>query len=193
MNNENLEFHPLTPDRWDHFEDLFGERGAYGGCWCMWWRKTRRQFEQDGNEGNRADMRSLVEQGLVPGMLAYKRERAIGWCSIAPREQFGSLERSPVLRRLDDEPVWSLVCLFVEDEFRREGVAEALVAAALEYAIDQGAEIVEAYPTTSGSADLPPVTSYMGFAPLFERLGFEVCAQPSQSKLVMRFSARKKL
>jgi GNAT superfamily N-acetyltransferase len=191
MINENLDFHPLTLGRWDDFVDLFGERGAYGGCWCMWWRKTRKQFEQDGSEGNRAAMRSLVEQGVVPGILAYKGDGAIGWCSIAPREQYGSLERSPVLRRLDDEPVWSLVCLFVDDDYRREGVAQALVSAALEYAIDQGAEIVEAYPTTSGSADLPPVTSYMGFTPLFERLGFEICARPSRSKLVMRFSTRK--
>jgi hypothetical protein len=40
-----MEIHPLTPDRWDDFEELFGSRGAYGGCWCMWWRTTRKEFE----------------------------------------------------------------------------------------------------------------------------------------------------
>jgi GNAT superfamily N-acetyltransferase len=186
--NGDLGFKPLTRDRWMEFEQLFGERGAYGGCWCMWWRKTRRQFEQDKGDGNRKDLRSLVGAGTVPGILAYKGDRAVGWCSIAPREQYGSLERSPVLKRLDDEPVWSLVCLFVDGDFRHQGVAGALVSAAVEYARENGARIVEAYPAAASSNDLPPATSYMGFRQLFERSGFEVCAQPSKSKLIMRCS-----
>jgi len=32
---------PLTPDLWPAFEDLFGENGAVGGCWCMYWRIGR--------------------------------------------------------------------------------------------------------------------------------------------------------
>jgi GNAT superfamily N-acetyltransferase len=185
---QELRFHPLTPERWEDLVELFGEHGAYGGCWCMWWRKTRRQFEEDQGDGNRKHLRSIVESGVIPGILVYRDNRAVGWCSIAPRDHYGSLERSPVLKRIDDQPVWSLVCLFVAKEFLREGVAERLVKAALEYAGQSGATIVEAYPTISSGKDLPPVSSYMGVPRLFERVGFEVCAQPSKSKLLMRYT-----
>ena len=40
-----FEVHPLSPERWPDFETLCGVHGACGGCWCMWWRSTRREFE----------------------------------------------------------------------------------------------------------------------------------------------------
>lgn len=182
----DLEFRPLTPDRWSDFETLFGERGAYGGCWCMWWRCTRREFEQQQGEGNRLAMKALVDSGVVPGILAYRAGQAIGWCSIAPREQFGALERSPVLKRLDDRPVWSLVCLFVHKGFRSRGVAQALVHGAVAHARSQGATVVEAYPTLPKKDLLPPVSSFMGVPSLYEQAGFVECARPSKSRAIMR-------
>jgi GNAT superfamily N-acetyltransferase len=182
----DLEFRPLTPDRWSDFETLFGERGAYGGCWCMWWRCTRREFEQQQGEGNRLAMKALVDSGVVPGILAYRPGQAIGWCSIAPREQFGALERSPVLKRLDDRPVWSLVCLFVHKGFRARGAARALVCGAVDHARSQGATVVEAYPRLPKQESLPPVSSFMGVPSLYEQAGFVECARPSKSRVIMR-------
>jgi GNAT superfamily N-acetyltransferase len=183
----DLGFQPLTSDRWTDFEALFGKRGAYGGCWCMWWRCTRREFEQQQGEGNRLAMKALVDSGVIPGILACHAGQAIGWCSIAPREQFGALERSPVLKRLDDQPVWSLVCLFVHREFRGRGVAQALIGGALHYAQSQGASVVEAYPTVPREDRLPPVSSFMGVPALFEQAGFVECARPSKSRAIMRY------
>src|SRR5690606_32344484 len=37
--------HPLTPERWPDFERLFGRAGGYGGCWCMWFRQTGKEYE----------------------------------------------------------------------------------------------------------------------------------------------------
>lgn len=180
------EFQPLTPDTWSGFQALFGERGAYGGCWCMWWRCTRREFEQQQGEGNRLAMKALVDSGVIPGILAYNAGQAIGWCSIAPREQFGTLQRSPVLKRLDDQPVWSLVCLFVHKDFRARGLARALVRGAVDHARSQGATIVEAYPTQPRKDRLPPISSFMGVPALFEQAGFVECARPSKSRVIMR-------
>ena len=81
----DLIFAPLTPERWDDFEDLFGPRGAIGGCWCMWWRMKRSEFERHQGNDNRMAMRAIVLSGEVPGILAYQKEKAIGWCSVAPR------------------------------------------------------------------------------------------------------------
>lgn len=188
VNREDLglTFHPLTPDRWDDLERLFGRSGAYGGCWCMWWRVTRKAFEENGNEGNRRAFRERVEAGPPPGILAYEEDVPVGWCAVAPREIHGSLERSPVLKRLDDRPVWSIVCLYVARSHRGRGMSEALIEAAVEHARAHGATLVEAYPTRPRGERLPDVSSFMGVPEVFARTGFQEAARPSEAKVVMR-------
>jgi GNAT superfamily N-acetyltransferase len=186
----SLEFHPLTPDRWEDFVRLFGRHGAYGGCWCMWWRETRAEFEKRQGEGNRRAMRKIVESGEVPGILAYAAGEPAGWISVAPREKFSALERSRVLKRLDDVPVWSIVCFFVGRVYRNRGIAVPLIRAAVEYAKKRGAKVVEAYPTLPIHDRLAPVSVYMGIPSIFERAGFVECARPSKRKAVMRIAMR---
>ena len=183
----SLEFHPLTPDRWSDFEQLFGPRGAYGGCWCMWWRTSRSQFEKQGNEGNRQAMKAIVELGQVPGIIAYLDGQPVGWCSVAPRETYASLNRSHVLKRLDDKPVWSIVCFYVAKAHRGQNLALELIRGSIDYVRGQGGEIVEAYPTQPVGGRLPPVSSFMGIPAVFEQAGFVECARPSKSKVVMRY------
>ena len=182
----SLNCHPLTPSRWPDFEALLGPHGAYGGCWCMWWRSTRREFEQRKGEGNRRAMQAIVASGEVPGILAYIQGRAAGWCSVAPRERFGALERSRVLGRLDGEPVWSIVCFYVARAYRGQGVAEALIGGALDHVRAEGGRIVEAYPTVPRGRQLPPVSSYLGVPAMFSRAGFVECARPSEARVIMR-------
>lgn len=182
-----LEIRPLTNETWEDFEELFGKNGAYAGCWCMWWRCTRREFEQNQGDGNRVALYSIVEKGMVPGILGYKDGQVLGWCSVAPREQYGALERSRILRRLDEEPVWSLVCLFVSNKYRDQGVGEALIRGALEYVKNQGGKVVEAYPYQPRAERLPPVSSFMGTPIMFERAGFVEVVRPSKSKRIMRY------
>lgn len=152
----------------------------------MWWRTTRREFEENGGPGNRKQMKSLVDAGEVPGILAYQRDNPIGWCSIAPRETYGALERSPVLRRVDDQPVWSLVCFYIHKAYRLQGLTGHLIEAAVMYAASQGAKIVEAYPLKSKIEPIPPVSIFMGLPRMFEQHDFKVVAEPSKHRLIMR-------
>jgi GNAT superfamily N-acetyltransferase len=177
---------PLTPEQWGDLEHLFGESGAYGGCWCMWWRITRREFEANGNQGNRKALRELVYRGVVPGVLAYHNEKPVAWCSVAPREQYGSLNRSPVLKRLDDREVWSIVCFFIDRDYRDRGLASSLLRKVIAYVREQGGSCIEAYPTAPRGKTLPDVSSFMGVPSLFEGAGFVEVSQPSESKRVMR-------
>ena len=59
----HLQFSPVTKKRWADFETLFGERGACGGCWCMLWRLTRKEFESQKGAGNREAMKAIIEAG----------------------------------------------------------------------------------------------------------------------------------
>jgi GNAT superfamily N-acetyltransferase len=182
----SLKFHRLTPGHWSDFEHLFGKSGAYGGCWCMWWRCKRSEFEKRGGTGNRRAMKRIVESGTVPGILAYVEGEPVAWCSVAPREDYPSLNRSSVLKRLDDTPVWSIVCFFVARGFRGRGIGLPLIKAAVDHARKHGARVIEAYPTVPRKGQLPPVSSFMGIPSVFARAGFVECARPSASKVVLR-------
>ena len=188
MTTTAIEVLPLTPERWEDFSDLFGTHGAYGGCWCMWWRTTRKQFELNGNRGNQQAMQDLVNAGSIPGILAYYDSVPIAWCSLAPREDYASLNRSRVLKPIDDQPVWSLVCFFVAKQYRGQGIARQVLSGAINYATNQGAKIIEAYPTVSKSGSLPPVSSFMGVPSLFTAAGFVEIARPSQARMIMRYT-----
>ena len=179
---------PLTSHQWGDFEELFGKHGAYGGCWCMWWRITRSQFEEQQGEGNRVAMKAIVDSGEIPGLLFYLAEKAVGWCSIAPRDNYASLNRSRILKKIDNSPVWSLVCFYVKKNYRGQGLLREMLQGAIEYGRKQGAKIIEAYPTIPKAEPLPPVSSYMGLPSLFERAGFVEVARPSKSKMIMRYT-----
>lgn len=184
---DDLTIRPLTPDIWSDFEKLFGPKGAYGGCWCMWWRLTRSEFEKGQGEGNRQAMKALVHSGIIPGLIAYRNNEPCGWCSVASREHFQRLERSRVLKRINDEPVWSMVCFFVHRKYRDHGLGEKLIRGAIEFVKSRGGHIIEAYPTPSRENKLPPVLSFMGIQKILERIGFKEVHRPSQSKIIMRY------
>ncbi len=182
-----MDIYPVTPDRWDDMQKLFGPNGAYSGCWCMWWRITRSQFDRNGNAGNRKAMKALIRSEVIPGILGYEAGEPVGWCSVAPREDFGSLNRSRVFKPIDDRPVWSIVCFFIHRDFRKQGVGAQLLEGAVQYAVDQGAKIVEAYPTKPRGKRLDPASSFMGIPKVFERAGFMKVADPSEAKAIMRY------
>jgi GNAT superfamily N-acetyltransferase len=186
-NPSKFEFHPLTKERWSDFVALFGKRGAYGGCWCMWWRETRSEFDRNQGDGNQALMKEIVISGKVPGILAYIDGQPAGWCSVAPRQDYGSLNRSRVLKPIDDEPVWSIVCFFVVKSFRGMSLSEKLIKAAVTYVAENGGRILEAYPTVPRGKRLSTISTFMGFPAVFEQAGFIQVARPSEARMIMRY------
>jgi GNAT superfamily N-acetyltransferase len=177
---------PLTPETWQDFLQLFGDKGACGGCWCMWWRLPNAQFEQQKGPGNRRALRQLVNAGAVPGLIAYDGSRPIGWCSAAPREEFIRLERSRILEPVDDTPVWSVVCFFVEKAYRQRGVSRELLEATKRWVQRQGGTVLEGYPVEPTGDRVPPLFVFTGLAAAFEAAGFEECARRSPTRPIMR-------
>jgi GNAT superfamily N-acetyltransferase len=183
-----LVFHAVAPDRWGDLESLFGPHGAYAGCWCMWWRLSRAEFARQSAEERRAGLKALVDAGRAPGILAYHGETPIAWVSVDRREAYPPLERSRTLKRVDDQPVWSIVCFFVAKPYRRQGMMVDLVRGAVAYAAQQGARIVEAYPVDSGGRTVSGSSEgYMGLVSAFRKAGFEEVTRRSPRQPVMRY------
>jgi GNAT superfamily N-acetyltransferase len=181
-----LTFHPLTPERWPDLEKLFGERGACGGCWCMAWRLRRADFERGKGAANRRALQTLVADNARPGVLAYAGAEPVGWCAVAPREVYVTLGRSRVLASVDDRPVWSISCLFIARPYRRRGVSVRLIDAAVRFAREQGAQVVEGYPVEPYRADMPAAFAWTGLASAFRQAGFTEVLRRSQGRPIMR-------
>jgi GNAT superfamily N-acetyltransferase len=182
----DLSVQPLTTERWSDLERLFGERGACGGCWCMWWRLPRKQFEQQKGPPNRAALRALAESGPAPGLLGYRQGQPIAWCAVGPRACFPTLERSRTFKRLDDMPVWSVVCLFVARPLRHMGISVALLRAAAAYSQRQGATILEGYPVVPRAGALPDAFAWTGTLSAFQQADFAEVRRAGARAIVRR-------
>lgn len=182
---------PATAERWHDLETLFGPKGAYSNCWCMFWRMRRTDFSKLSGEGRRNALKEATLSNKAPGVLAYADGNPVGWSSIGPRENYIALENSRILKRIDDTPVWSIVCFFVARSHRRMGVMPALLHGAVAYARDQGAQTIEAYPIdlqspTLAGQRLNGCGGYMGIASVFRQLGFVEVGRASETQLIMR-------
>jgi ribosomal protein S18 acetylase RimI-like enzyme len=186
-----LVMHPLTPERWPDLEALFAARGCSQarGCWCMYYRHSGAaaplKAGQSRSGANRGELKALVDAGRPPGLLGYRGRQPVGWVSLGPREDYAKLVRSPVMKPVDDEPVWSILCFVVPAEFRGQGVARALLDGAVAYAARCGATAVEGYPMdrTARSAD---ENMWFGTRAMFDDAGFEEIARRKPERPVMR-------
>lgn len=186
-----LKIQPATALHWRHLEELFGERGACEGCWCMFWRLPRKEWDAGRGAGNKRALKRIVNRSTVaPGVLAYLGKQSIGWCAIAPREQYIRLKSSPLLKPVDEKPVWSISCLFVEKSFRRKGVSSQLLKGAVAFAAKQGAKIVEGYPVEPTADQMPDPFLWHGTSSAFKAAGFREVLRRSKTRPIMRFEVR---
>lgn len=176
----------LNKQRWQDFVKLFGEKGACGGCWCMSWRLKKADFEQQKGEGNKQLMRQLVDSGAPTGIIGYVGGKPIGWCSVAPREQYLRLQYSRILKPVDTKPVWSIVCIFLTRDYRRKGLSTELIKAAVEYCKFKGCNTVEAYPTVPYSDKTPAAFLWSGVPESYYKAGFKLAEQRSKWKIILR-------
>ena len=174
----DLEIVPLTRERLPDLATLFGEGGDPKWCWCAFFRVRNVDFQRATRETNRKVLERAVDEtaadGRSPGLIAYRDGDPIGWVSVGPRDDYERLQHSKVLAPIDDRPVWSIVCFVVSRRARNQGVARALLDAAVDYARGHGATLLEAYPVETDGRRVAAADAYKGTVGMFERAGFEV-------------------
>jgi ribosomal protein S18 acetylase RimI-like enzyme len=182
---DDLEFVPVSPDRWDDLARVMESYSNPRHCWCAYWYGSRAAYRDGWGEGNRASLEKLVRSGAEPGLLAYAGGTPAAWVSVAPREKFDALNRSKNFAALDDKEVWAVNCFVVGKDFRRQGLVTQLASAAAEFAISRGADGAEAYPMVPGpktsAADL-----YVGTERAFIDAGYTEVARPLPRRPIMR-------
>lgn len=183
----SYKFYPVTKDNWKDFEKLFGDKGACAGCWCMYWRLKQSVLDAQKGNGNKRAMKKIIGSGDIPGIIAYAEGEPIGWCSVAPREEFSKLDNSRILKPVDEKSVWSVVCFFINKNFRNKGLSIALLNAAKKFVKSNGGKILEGYPVEPKKDKMPDVFAWTGISAAFQSAGFKEVARRSETRPIMRF------
>lgn len=183
----SLALYPLTPDRWDDLVDLFGpERGASSGCWCMWWRLSRAEWQAVPRADRRERFHAIVEAGPPPGILGYDGDTAVGWCAVGPRSSLPRMNRSRISKPYAEiEGVWAVNCFYIRSGWRRKKLMRVLLDGAVQLAAEQGAEAVEAC-TIETERKLVWGEGFVGIASVFRAAGFAEVARRSPTRPLMR-------
>jgi GNAT superfamily N-acetyltransferase len=182
-NRIKVETHPLTPDRWRDFAALMKSRYDTRHCWCMWPRLATSYSTRPAAANRRAIKKVVDTAAAPPGVLAYVDGAPVGWCAVAPREEYPRLARSRATAPVDDEPAWSVVCFYVLRSMRHRGLQRTLLDAAVKLATAHGARTVEGYPV-EGTRNL-----FRGMTHVFEGAGFSEAARRSPNRPIMRYRA----
>ncbi|MCH8907763.1 MAG: GNAT family N-acetyltransferase [Candidatus Heimdallarchaeota archaeon] len=180
---------------WDDLLELFGRSGAYWGCWCMYWRFSSKEFNQTKSDNHKISLQVLVDQqDYVPGMLAYKDQRPVGWIGFGPRSKLERLNRSRVISKFDEQEVLSVICFFIHKKHRNAGVATSLLNRTIDYAKRNNFPAIEAYPINlEAEVDIDPTHAFMGITSLFSKFGFEEVSKTKSTaggrqRVVMRLN-----
>ena len=183
---------PLTKKNWFQLLQLFGPKGACGNCWCMYYRLSRADFaEGKTDDGNKKALKELVWSNKPTGLIGIYQGQAIAWCAFAPREDFMKLGKSRVHKRIDDQPVWSVPCLFIDKTFRGNGISVEFLKGVVNYAKDNNIRLIEAYPTIRTTPRIPDSFAWIGLYKSFERAGFEIVDQTSKNRPMVRYDTGK--
>lgn len=186
-----LTVRPLTPERWPDLEALFNAKGCSvaHGCWCMFYRRSGARGPLPAGttaaQANRADLKKLTRGATPPGLIGYRGKVPVGWVSLGPREDYAKLKRSPVMKPVDELPVWSIICFVVPSEHRGQGVARALLDGAIAYAKKRGATLLEAYPVDKPGRSHDDFM-WFGAKSMFDDAGFEEVARRKPQRPVVR-------
>jgi GNAT superfamily N-acetyltransferase len=153
----------------------------------MYWRGSHADYTNGLGRGNKVALRKAVDRA-APGILAFDADMPVGWCAVAPRNEFVRLRTSRTMKPESDAPdIWSIVCLFVAQSHRKQGVATALVKAAVEHALAHGATCIEAYPVVAKAGGMADVFAFTGLPSIYEAAGFRVVRRPSSARVIVRY------
>lgn len=163
----------VTAVDWPLVEKLFGDNGACGGCWCMYWHAGPGEAAWDQAKGaiNQGKLRDEIESGRCDAVIAIRQGEVVGWCRFGPTSSFERLARSRKLTR-ECMADYAVVCFFIDRKARRSGVATALLEAAAASAFEAGARTIEGYAVVPKGDEVPAAFAWTGVPSIFEQAGF---------------------
>jgi GNAT superfamily N-acetyltransferase len=160
---------PLAQETWPQFAALVEcNNGIFGGCWCVGFHPKE---TDPAAGGHREQKHRRVLNGTAHAALVFDGDDCVGWCQFGPPDEVPRIKsRAEYERGRTATPDWRIACCFVGKGHRRQGVATAGLAGALELIAGLGGGTVEGYPEDALS--VPAGFLYNGALSTYEQLGF---------------------
>jgi len=180
--------HRLSPERRDDFLRFFDHRcGAafsdnpeWAKCYCHFYHVPREiEWSSFDAAANRTAMAARIDTSEMEGFLAYAGSEVVGWLNAQPKAKLSRAHARlgvPPDAAVAPHRTALIVCFIVAPEWRRRGVARALLDGALASLAVRGFTQVDAFPFKAGASSTAQ-DHYHGPASLFRATGFEIVAE----------------
>jgi len=164
--------------------------GDGASCQCQWWTLTNTDFRGTTREERTGLFRAEFDAATPPGLVAYVDGAPAGWVRVGPRLAQARIGRSRGIRGatrhpLDAADVWAVTCFSVRREHRGAGLVRALLAAAVDFAREHGARVVEGYAIDTAGSQVNANDLYHGAVSTFEAAGFARVAPTGAHTVLM--------
>lgn len=198
-----FEIRPLTPERagdylafFDHHRGpAFSDNPEWATCYCQFYHTPRSiDWRARGGNENREAMTGRILTGEMEGFLAYETgaqdgTAVIGWLNAQPRNKlphcFERMRIEPTAADVPDFKAAQVLCFVIHPQWRRRGVARALLFAACESLARRGFESIEAYPFNAGDSE-DATDHYHGTLSMFIDADFEIIREDSELTVVRK-------
>lgn len=168
-----LEVKALDRATWPDFARLVeAHNGVWGGCWCMAFHPEGVGRDRVVGQ-NRSDKESRVREGHAHAALVYDSPDCVGWCQFGPTAELPRIKRQRAYAEgLVALPDWRITCFFVDKRHRKQGVAAAALAGALDEIARLGGGTVESYPEDADGRAVSGSFLHNATVSMFESQGF---------------------
>lgn len=171
-----------TPTEWEDVQRALTGGGDGASCQCVWPVLRNKDWNASTKQERVGILRDEIAAGPPPGIVAYVDGEAAGWIRIGPRPAQARLGHTRAIvaatqEPLDDRSVWAVTCFSVRRDHRGLGLNAALLSAAIDYARDAGARLIEGYPVDTATMTVSPNELFHGALSTFLTAGFSVVGE----------------
>ncbi|MDR6867383.1 GNAT superfamily N-acetyltransferase [Microbacterium resistens] len=168
---------PATIAQWEDVQQTLTGGGDGRSCQCVWPVLVNKEWTTTTKEQRQGLLESEIEAGPPPGIVAYVDGEAAGWIRVGPRTNQARLARTRAIAAattepFEDESVWAVTCFSVRREHRGLGLNRALLDAAVAYARESGARVIEGYPIDTSVRKTSSSELFHGALSTFLAAGF---------------------
>ncbi|MHC9043339.1 GNAT family N-acetyltransferase [Microbacterium saperdae] len=171
-----------TAARWDDVQHALTGGGDGASCQCIWPVLSNKDWNQTSTPQRTEMFHKEIDEGPPPGIIAYVDGDAAGWIRIGPRTRQARIPRTRMIAAattepFDDESVWAVTCFVVRREHRGVGLNGELLRAAVDFARDSGARLIEGYPVDTAGEKKRTNDLFHGTLGTFINAGFTETAE----------------
>ncbi len=144
MSINDLQIKPLSPEMADQFTSYLSEMDYshaehWHFCYCQYYHVdcSSTEWRERTAEQNKALAEENIKSGLMRGLVALDGEQMVGWVNVNDVKNFALLKKDEELHQFPGRSAM-VVCFVIHPEYRGKGLANKMLAEAVEESRRQG-------------------------------------------------------